>query len=121
MNIDTSTRHAGSVTIVDISGRLVFGEESASLGKLISDLLAKGHRKILLNLADVSRIDTSGLAYLISSLTSVRKQQGELKLLNPTKQVHAVMELTKLLTIFDIKDDEAAAVQSFGDSAAATA
>jgi len=121
MNMTTDTRQVGSVTIVDIGGRLVFGGESSSLGKLISDLLAKGHRKILLNLADVSRIDTSGLAYLLSSLISVRKKQGELKLLNPTKQVHAAMELTKLLTLFDIRNDEAAAVRSFGDTAAATA
>jgi len=121
MSLTTGTRQVDSVTIVDISGRLVFGGESASLAKLISGLLAKGHTKILLNLADVSRIDISGLAYLISSLASVRKRQGELKLLNPTKQVHAAMELTKLLTIFDIKDDEAGAVRSFGDSAAATA
>jgi len=121
MKMTATTRHVGFVTIVDISGRIVFGEESTSLGKLVSDLLGKGHKKILLNLADVKRIDTTGLAYMISSLASVRKRQGELKLLNPTEEVRAVMQLTKLLTIFDIRDDEATAVQSFGESAAATA
>ena len=121
MKMTTTTRHVGFVTVVDITGRIVFGEESTSLGKLLSDLLSKGHNKILLNLADVNRIDTTGLAYLISSLSSVRKRQGELKLLNPTEQVQAVMQLTKLVTVFDIKDDEAAAIRSFGESAAATA
>ena len=121
MSMTTATRHVGFVTIVDISGRMVFGEESPPLSKLVSELLNDGHTRILLNLADVSRTVTSGLAHLVSCLVSVRKQRGELKLLNPTEQVHAAIELTKLLTIFDIRDDEAEAVRSFGESAAANA
>ena len=88
---------------------------------LIGDLLSEGHKKILLNLANVERIDTVGLAYIISALKSVRMQEGELKLLNPRKHVQDLFQLTKLYTVFDIRDDEAAAVRSFGESSAATA
>jgi anti-sigma B factor antagonist len=120
MNMTTSTRQVGNVTIVDISGRIVLGEESAALRELVSGLLSKGHKKILFNLGDVNYIDSSGLGHLVSSFTSVRKQGGELKLLNLTNKVHDLMQITKLYTIFDILDDEAAALKSFDQSAAAT-
>jgi anti-sigma B factor antagonist len=120
MNMATSTRQADGVTIVDIKGRIVLGEESAALREVVCDLLSKGHKKILFNLADVNYIDSSGLGHLVSAFTSVRKQGGELKLLNLTHKVHDVMQITKLYTVFDIMDDEAAAVQSFSQSAAAT-
>jgi len=120
MNMTTTTRQVGGVTIVDISGRVVLGEESAALRNLVCDLLAKGHRKILLNLGDVNYIDSSGLGSLVSAFTSVRKQQGDLKLLNLTNKVHDVLQIAKLYTVFDIMDDEEAAVKSFGQSAAAT-
>jgi len=119
MNMTTSTREVGGVTIVDISGRIVLGEESAALRNLVGDLLAKGHKKILFNLGDVNYIDSSGLGHLVSAFTSVRKQDGELKLLNLTKKVHDVIQITRLYTVFDIMDDEAAAVKSFGQSSAA--
>ena len=119
MNMTTSTREVGGVTIVDISGRIVLGEERAALRALVGDLLSKGHKKILFNLADVNYIDSSGLGHLVSAFTSVRKQDGELKLLNLTKKVHDVMQITKLYTVFDIMDDEAAAVRSFGQSSTA--
>ena len=120
MNMTTSTREAGDVTIVDISGRIVLGEESAALRELVRDLLSKGHKKILFNLGDVHYIDSSGLGHLVSAYTSVRKQEGELKLLKLTNKVHDLMQITKLYTVFDIMDDEAVAVKSFGQSAAAT-
>lgn len=120
MNMTTTTRQVGGVTIVDISGRIVLGEESAALRNLFCDLLNKGHRKILLNLGDVNYIDSSGLGNLVSAFTSVRKQEGELKLLNLTNKVQGVMQVAKLYTVFDIMDDEEAAVKSFGLSAAAT-
>jgi len=119
MDMTTSTRQAGGVTIVDISGRIVLGEESAALRELVCDLLSKGHKKILLNLGDVTYIDSAGLGHLVSAFTSVRRQDGELKLLNLTNKVHDVMQITRLYTVFDITDDEAAAVKSFGPSAAA--
>jgi anti-anti-sigma factor len=76
---------------VDISGRIALGEECTSLGKLVHELLGKGHVRILLNLADVHRIDTAGLAYIVSGLTSARKRNGDLKLLNPRKEFEAVL------------------------------
>jgi anti-sigma B factor antagonist len=118
MNMTTSTRQSGNVTIVDISGRIILGEESAALRQMVCDLLSKGHKRILFNLGDVNYIDSSGLGHLVSAFTSVRKQGGELKLLNLTNKVHDLMQITKLYTIFDILDDEAAAVKSFGESAA---
>jgi anti-sigma B factor antagonist len=121
MNMTMSTRELGSVIIVDISGRIVLGEESAALRNLVRDLLSKGHRKILFNLADVNYIDSSGLGHLVSAFTSVQKQKGDLKLLHLTKNVHDVMQITKLYTVFDIMDDEAAAVRSFAQPKAATA
>lgn len=116
MDFVASTRQAGSVTIVDISGRIVLGQESASLRNLINDLLSKGQKKILINLADVSYIDSSGLGSLVGSFTSVRKQGGELKLLNLTHKVHDLLQITRLYTAFDVMDDETAAVNSFGQA-----
>ena len=121
MNMTTSTRQVGGVTIVDISGRIELGEESAALRELVCDLLSKGHKQILLNLGDVHYIDSAGLGTLVSAFTSVRKQEGELKLLNLTKKVRDVMQITKLYTVFDIMNDEAAGVKSFGQSTSATA
>jgi anti-sigma B factor antagonist len=120
MQMTTSTRQVGGVTIVDISGRIVLGEESAALRELVSDLLSKGNKKILFNLADVNYIDSSGLGHLVSAFTSVRKQDGELKLLKLTNKVHDLMQITRLYTVFNIMDDEAVAVKSFTQSAAAT-
>jgi anti-sigma B factor antagonist len=120
MHMTTSIRQVGDVTIVDISGRIVLGEESAALRDLVCDLLRKGHKNILFNLGDVNYIDSAGLGHLVSAFTSVRKREGELKLLNLTNKVHDVMQITRLYTVFDIMDDEAVAVKSFGQSAAAT-
>ena len=120
MQMTTSTRQVGGVTIVDISGRIVLGEESAALRQLVCDLLSKGNKKILFNLADVNYIDSSGLGHLVSAFTSVRKQDGELKLLKLTNKVHDLMQITRLYTVFNIMDDEAVAVKSFTQSAAAT-
>jgi anti-sigma B factor antagonist len=116
----TRTRQVGGVTIVDISGRIVLGEESAAVRELVRDLLSKGHKKILFNLGEVNYIDSSGLGHLVSAFTSVRKQDGELKLLNLTNKVHDLMQITRLYTVFEIMDDEAVAVKSFTQSAAAT-
>jgi anti-sigma B factor antagonist len=120
MLMTTSTRQIGSVTIVDIRGRIVLGEESAALRELVCDLLSKGHKNILFNLGDVTYIDSSGLGNLVGAFTSVRKQGGELKLLNLTNKVHDLMQITRLYTVFDIMDDEAVAVKSFAQSAIAT-
>jgi len=120
VHMTASTRQIGGVTIVDITGRIVLGEESAALRGLVCDLLTKGHKKIVLNLGDVNYIDSSGLGHLVSAFTTVRKQDGELKLLHLTNKVHDLMRITRLYTVFDIMDDEAVAVESFAQSAAAT-
>lgn len=117
MDILINTRQVAGVIIVDISGRIQLGGESAALRDLVSDLLSKGNKKILFNLGDVNYIDSSGLGQLVSAFTSVRKQGGELKLLNLSKNVHNVMQITRLYTVFDIMENEATAVKSFGQSA----
>ena len=121
MHMTTNTRQVGGVTIVDIHGRIVFGEESPTLRDLVYDLLRKGHKQILFNLADVNYIDSSGLGHLVSAFTSVRKQQGGLKLLNLNNKVHDLMQITRLYTVFDITDNEAVAVKSFGQPEVAAA
>jgi len=121
MRLSANTRQAGAVTIVDMRGRIVLGQESASLRSLVSDLLSQGHNQILLNFAHVDYIDSSGVGYLVGVFTTVRSQKGELKLLNPTKTVQELMHKTKLDTIFDIKDNEAAALGSFTKSGNTTA
>jgi anti-sigma B factor antagonist len=113
MKMTASTRLVGGVTIVDLSGRIVLGEGSAGLRDLVRNLVSEGNKKILLNLHDVNYIDSSGLGELVSAFTSMRKQGGELKLLNLTKRVHDLLQITKLYAFFDITDDEAASVKSF--------
>jgi anti-sigma B factor antagonist len=109
-----TSRQVDGVTIVDLSGRITLGEGSAVLRDTVRELIRKGQKKILLNLAEVSYIDSSGIGELVSAYTSLRNQAGDLKLLNLTKKVHDLLQITKLYTVFDIKDDEAAAVASFG-------
>ena len=113
MTMKANNRQAGGVTVVDMSGRITLGEGSVVLREAVKDLLAKGQKKILLNLGDVTYIDSSGIGELVSAFTSVRNQGGELKLLKLTKKVHDLLQITKLYTVFDIKDDEAAAIQSY--------
>ena len=113
MTMKSTTRQVDGVTIVDLSGRITLGEGSTMLRDIVRDLIAKGQKKILLNLGDVTYIDSSGIGELVSAFTTVRNGGGELKLLNLTKKVHDLLQITKLYTVFDIKDDEAAAIQSF--------
>jgi anti-sigma B factor antagonist len=108
-----SSRKVDGVTIVDLSGRITLGEGSVVLRDTVKDLSTKGDKKILLNLGDVTYIDSSGIGELVSAYTSVRNAGGELKLLNLTKKVHDLLQITKLYTVFDISDDEASAIASF--------
>jgi anti-sigma B factor antagonist len=108
-----STRQVDGVTIVDCSGRITLGEGSVTLRETVVQLLGKSQKKILLNLGDVNYIDSSGIGELVSAFTTVRKQGGDLKLLNLTKKVHDLLQITKLYTVFEVKDDEASAVKSF--------
>ncbi len=113
MSMKASTRQVNGVTIVDLSGRITLGEGSVVLRDTVKDLLSKGQKKILLNLGDVSYIDSSGIGELVSAYTSVRNQGGDLKLLHLTKKVHDLLQITKLYTVFDVKDDEAGAISAF--------
>ena len=113
MNLKTSNRQVDGITIVDCSGRITLGEGSVVLRDSVKDLLTKGQKKILLNLGDVNYIDSSGIGELVSAYTTVKNQGGELKLLNLTKKVHDLLQITKLYTVFDVRDDETSAVKSF--------
>lgn len=113
MSMKISTRQVDGVTILDMSGRITLGEGSVQLRDAVRDLLSKGSKNILLNLADVNYIDSSGIGELVSAFTAVRNQGGELKLLKLTKKVHDLLQITKLYTVFDIKDDEAEAIGAY--------
>ena len=108
-----TTREVSHVTIVDINGRITLGDETGLLRDTVRQLIAQGKKKIILNLANVDYIDSSGVGELVSSYTTVRNSGGELKLLALTKKVQDVLYITKLYTVFDIKDDEFTAVKSF--------
>lgn len=113
MSMKTSTRQVDGVTIMDCSGRITLGEGSVILRDAVRDLLAKNQKKILLNLGEVTYIDSSGIGELVSAFTTVRNQGGELKLLNLTKKVHDLLQITKLYTVFDVKEEEASAIKAF--------
>ena len=113
MSIKASTRQSENVTIVDLSGQIKLGDGTQVLRDIVKDLLSKGENKILLNLGDVSYIDSSGIGELVGAFTSVRNHGGEMKLLSLTKKVKDVLAITKLLTVFDVKDDEATAITAF--------
>ena len=113
MTLKSNSRQVDGIVIVDMSGRITLGEGSVVLRDTVKDLVSKGRKKILLNLGDVTYIDSSGIGELVSAFTTVRKEGGELKLLNLTKKVHDLLQITKLYTVFDVKDDEAAAISSY--------
>ena len=114
MSMKATNRQVDGVAIVDMSGRITLGEGSVVLRDTIRDLIGKGQKNILLNLGDVTYIDSSGIGELVSAFTAVRREGGELKLLKLTKKVHDLLQITKLYTVFDIKDDEATAIKAFG-------
>ena len=113
MSMKVQTRQVDGITILDLSGRITLGEGSVTIRDAVRDVLAKGSNKILLNLGEITYIDSSGIGELVSAFTTVRNQGGDLKLLNLTKKVHDLLQITKLYTVFDVKDDEASAVASF--------
>lgn len=113
MSLTIDTREVAHVTILDLHGRIVLGDEIDDLRSAIRNLIGEGKKKIILNLADVDYIDSSGVGELVGSFTAVRNAGGELKLLNLSQKVKDVLYVTKLYTVFDIKDDEFHAVKSF--------
>jgi anti-sigma B factor antagonist len=106
-------REIGDVAIVDFSGKITLGEGSATLRQTVKELVGNGHRKILLNLGDVDYIDSSGIGELVGAYTTVRSASGELKLMQLTKRVRDLIQITRLFTVFDVQNDEAAAISAF--------
>lgn len=113
MSMQTTVHEINGVIVIDLSGRITLGDGSVLLRDQIREELAKGNKQILLNLADVSYMDSSGLGELISAYTSVKNRGGEVKLLKLTRRVRDLMEIVKLYTVFDIYDDEASGIASF--------
>src|SRR5215469_5910394 len=108
-----TAREAGSVTIVTLRGRIELGEGSALLRSTMRDLLGKGRHRILLNLSEVTSIDSAGIAELIGAFAPLKAKGGELKLLRPTKKVHDMLEVTRLSKVLDIYFEEGEALRSF--------
>ena len=113
MSVKLTTRQVGEVTVVDAVGRITLGEGASTFRDSVRDLAANGHKKLLLNLAEISYIDSSGIGELVSGFTTVANQGGTVKLLNLTKRVQDLLQITKLYTVFEVFDDEAKAVRSF--------
>jgi anti-sigma B factor antagonist len=101
------------VVVLDLNGRITLDEGSVQLRDAIRGLIGKGKKNVLLNMGEVNYIDSSGLGELVSAYTTAKNQQAEVKLLKLTRKVHDLLQLTKLYTVFDIKDDEASAIASF--------
>jgi anti-sigma B factor antagonist len=108
-----NSRASKEVTILDINGRIILGDDIALFKQSIGALIASGRKWILLNLREVPYIDSSGIGELVSAFTNIRNSGGELKLLNVAPKVRTVLEITKLYTVFDVREDEVAAIDSF--------
>ena len=113
MSVKLSTRQVGDVSVVDVAGRITLGEGSSALRETLRDMVSKNQKKILLNLGEVSYIDSSGIGELVSGFTTVTNSGGQLRLLNLNKRVKDLLQITKLYTVFDVHDDEAGAIRSF--------
>lgn len=113
MSVKLSTRQVGDVTVIDAVGRITLGEGASTFRDTVRDLANQGHKKILLNLSEVSYIDSSGIGELVSGFTTVTNHGGQLKLLGLSKRVKDLLQITKLYTVFEVHEDEADAVRSF--------
>ena len=114
MSFRISQRKTDGVTVVVLNGRIVLGEESTRLPETLRDLAAGGEKWLLLNLAEVTYVDSAGLGALVRSRTSVAEQNGQLKLLQVPVKVRSLLRITKLQHLFEMFDDEASAIASFG-------
>ena len=111
--LNMKERQAGDVTVLDMDGKITIGEGSVALRSAIRRLLEEGKKKVLLNLAGVSYIDSSGIGELVSSYTAINKDGGQLKLLNLTQKTLELLTITKLLTVFDVYESESEAMNGF--------
>lgn len=112
-DLNISERQAGDITILDLDGKITIGEGSIALRNTIRRLLEEGKKKILLNLGEIGYVDSSGIGELVSSFTTVNREDGSLKLLNLQQKVQSLMAITKLLTVFDVFEDEGDALGSY--------
>jgi anti-sigma B factor antagonist len=119
--LNISTRHADNVTIVDLVGQIRLGETNINLHNAIKKLVESGEKNVLLNLAGVTHIDSSGLGELVAGYTTIERAGGQLKLLKLSDRVIDLMTITKLFTVFDVFDEESTAVESFGGASQASA
>ena len=113
MSVKLTTRQVGDVTVIDANGRITLGEGASTFRDTIRDLGTQGNKKILLNLSEVSYIDSSGIGEMVSGFTTVTNHGGQLKLLGLSKRVKDLLQITKLYTVFEVFEDEASAVRSF--------
>jgi len=118
MSVKLSIRQMDNVSVVDVSGRITLSDGSSTVRDALRGMASEGKKKILLNFKEVFYIDSSGLGALVSSYATLTKQGVQLKLLNLTHRVKDLLMITKLLTVFEVYDDEAAAVRSFTEVAA---
>ena len=120
MTLRMTDREADGVSVVELDGRIVLGEESTSFREKLKSLIADGKKKIVLNMADIKYIDSAGLGTLVAAHLSSKNQGASVRLCHLGKKFHEVMQITKLLTIFDVYETEPIAVGSFQSSAAAS-
>ena len=119
MALSVNVRHVGDVAVVDLNGRITLGESTGLLRDSLRQLLAQGSKKIILNLAGVSYVDSAGLGELVGLYTTAKNQGGSVKLLHLQNKVHDLMQVTKLHTIFETYDDEQKSLNSFAQKATA--
>jgi len=119
MSFKAELRHVGDVVIVDMAGRLTIGESAGMMRNLVKELVRKGEKKILLNLKEVSYVDSAGLGELVASYASVSNAQGQIQLLHTQAKIHDLLQVTKLYTVFADYSDEALALKSFSNRASA--
>jgi anti-sigma B factor antagonist len=115
-NLEISERRLAGVTVLDLRGSIRLGQGNIDLHQALKRLVEKGDRYVVINLADVTHVDSSGLGELVAGYTTLQRSHGELKLLKLTERVHELMVITKLLTVFEVFDDEAEAIASFNVS-----
>ena len=113
MSLTIASRQVDGLTILDLRGKIILGEGSVTLRDSIRNLISNGSKSILVNLGEVTYMDSSGLGELVGAYTSATNQGASLKLLNLTKKVHDLLQITKLYTVFDIYDNEEDAIASY--------
>jgi anti-sigma B factor antagonist len=121
MSFELEERLVGLVTVLDLSGRLTIDHEAHRLKDKINSLILQGRTRVVLNLGEVSYIDSGGLGQLVASYTSLSKAAGGLKLVNVNRRNHDLLSITRLVTVFDTYDSEEEAIRAFDSSSGAAA